>query len=84
MDEWIELTDEHIIPRQIGGVRMVLSASCPHHQAITCKIENACERQYFYNVRRHLGLIPVKNNKFEQRYTGILMILLEEITRVSP
>src|ERR687886_115256 len=55
-----KLTEEHIIPKQLGGRLRLPEASCSKCQNVTSGIETDCERQYFYGVRRHLGLVLKK------------------------
>jgi hypothetical protein len=57
------LSREHIIPKNLGGTRGLQKASCELHRRVTSEIETKCERQYFYNIRRHLRFVPMKRKR---------------------
>lgn len=56
------LSDEHIMPFGLNGDRILPKASCANCSKVTCKIENACLRQYFGNIRNKLRM-KTRNKK---------------------
>ena len=47
----IDLTNEHIVPQQIGGTVMLLRASCPKCNAMTEAFETVVFRRWLESLR---------------------------------
>ncbi|HJS87898.1 MAG TPA: HNH endonuclease, partial [Acetobacteraceae bacterium] len=63
-----ELSDEHIIPRNIGGKLVLPKASCRRCARATSQFENECVRAFFSPVRKHLD---IRGNKQRKRHSHV-------------